>query len=361
METKRESIPAWFRKELPIEVREDVSFSAFSSDGDVGIMLGAGETDIEVNADEAAFLFGDKNDLWFMPTLGSFFKVSFNSEEEAVAAKLYNLPIGVYRNCSLIKDVRIDVPVYHDALAMIPFEALTPAENEDNVNDVDEMTEDVEDRRANGVFPADSECEMKIEKGIGEYLEATKANYEEIKGAIDKEVESYDGKVVVRYRPGNKRLYSYDIIEIQNRLLVLTYAESFEGDWLADEEAFNDELPLWFSENDHKVSPVFQAMKCRDFFQLEMPPHTNIISLVVVPKRCVIINDEDMQKIWNGTCNTDIVRTAGIDETMLKTLHEYFASLPTTDTVVPPKYDDVDMIRISSSFAMDSRNWINKD
>ena len=46
METKDETIPVWYRKETPIEVRDDISFSAFSSDGEVGIMPGTGEADI---------------------------------------------------------------------------------------------------------------------------------------------------------------------------------------------------------------------------------------------------------------------------------------------------------------------------
>ena len=91
MATKCESIPTWFRKEHPIEVREDISFCAFSSDGEVGIMLGAGETDLEVKPEDVAFLFGkDKDELWFRPHFGSFYKVSFDSDEEATAAKLYN-------------------------------------------------------------------------------------------------------------------------------------------------------------------------------------------------------------------------------------------------------------------------------
>ena len=84
MERKSECIPAIFRKEHPIEIRDDVSFSAFSSDGEVGIMLAPGEADLDVKADEVAFLFGsDKNDLYFRPQFGLFVKVEFDPDEEA--------------------------------------------------------------------------------------------------------------------------------------------------------------------------------------------------------------------------------------------------------------------------------------
>ncbi len=124
MPTECESDPAWFRKEHPIEVREDISFNAYSLDGEVGIMLDADMADLDVQAGEVAFLFGkSKDELWFMPHFGSFVKVSFDPEEEPVASKLYDQPTGVYRSLSMIQDVRFNVPVYHDALSMIPVAA----------------------------------------------------------------------------------------------------------------------------------------------------------------------------------------------------------------------------------------------
>ena len=124
MSTECESDPAWFRKEHPIEVREDISFNAYSSDGEVGIMMDPDMADLDVQAGEVAFLFGkSKDELWFMPHFGSFVKVSFDPEEATVASKLYDQPTGVYRSLSMIQDVRVSVPVYHDALSMIPVDA----------------------------------------------------------------------------------------------------------------------------------------------------------------------------------------------------------------------------------------------
>ena len=72
------------------------------------------------------------------------------------------------------------------------------------------------------------------------------------------------------------------------------------GDWLADEERFNDEEPLWFSENSHRISPVRKADLARQKFEslledtdidLEVKPYVIITS-------GNIINAEDMLEIW---------------------------------------------------------------
>ncbi len=354
MATKCESIPVWFREEHPIEVREDISFSAFSSDGEVGIMPGAGEADFEVKADEVAFLFGkSKNELCFMPHFGLFFKVSFDSEEESVATRLFEQPTGVYRSFSLTKDERFSVPVYHDALSMIPLES----DDDCSIADEGEQTSPPLSNSPNP-FPEDTEEEVKIEKQVENFIEQTLPYDNEIQTAVDAEIEKYGGRVCSRFRPGNNRLYSFDFVQIGKRFFTIVYAD-FAGDWLADEDAFAGEPPLWFSEKDHKVSPVFQAAKCRSFFSKELP-QIMIDSIVVLPKKCVVINDEEMKECWHDKCATTVVRTKKIDETVLRTLHEHLASLPVDDIDVP-ELDVVELVGISSRFTMNQENWINKD
>ena len=87
--------------------------------------------------------------------------------------------------------------------------------------------------------------------------------------------------------------------------------DDIDGDWLADEEAFNDEDPLWFSETDHRVSPVFELMqkgklvaqKLSDAgFDLKVQP-------MLIERKGNIINAEDMLRTWNDlgvmVCRTD--------------------------------------------------------
>ena len=352
METKEDIAPAWFRKETPIEVRDDISISAFSSDGEFGIMPGSGEADIEVKAEEASFLFGkSKDDLLFMPRFGLFFKVYFNSDEESVAARLYDQPVGVYRSLSLTKDERFTVPVYHDALSMIPLESLdeSPAKDKDTHSLLLNMPDP---------FRKDDEEEIEVEKQVDKFVAQTQPFDDEIQAAVDAEIEKHGGCVYSRYRPGNNRLYSYDLAKIGKRFFIVVYAD-FAGDWLADEDSFTGEPPLWFSEKDHRVSPIFQAKKCCSFFMHELPM-IKIEALVILPKRCVVINDDDMRDCWNKKCNTTVVRTKKIDETTLETLHEYLASQPTDDGEVP-ELDTVEIAGMSSRFAVNPDNWINKD
>ena len=47
-----------------------------------------------------------------------------------------------------------------------------------------------------------------------------------------------------------------DYIGVSKNQLFLCLIDKEAGDWLADEEKFNDEEPLWFSESSHRISPV---------------------------------------------------------------------------------------------------------
>lgn len=354
METNDNILPAWFRKENPIETRDDISFSAFSSDGEVGIMPSVGETDIDVKADEVAFLFGkSKDELWFMPHFGLFLKVAFDSEEESVATRLFEQPTGTYRNMSLIKDERFNVPVYHDALSMISLES-------NDECSLDSEDEEVSSPLVNmpNLFPKDTEEEVEVEKQVEKFVEQTLPYDNEIQAAVDAEIEKYGGRVCSRFRPCNNRLYSFDLVQIGKRFFTIVYAD-FVGDWLADEDAFAGEPPLWFSEKDHRVSPVFQAAKCCSFFRKELP-QIKIDSIVVLPKKCIVINDEEMQECWREKCGTTVVRTKVITETSLKTLNAHLASQPADDSEVP-ELDVVELVGISSRFTMNPDNWINKD
>ncbi len=354
METKCEAMPVWYRKENPIEVRDDISFSAFSSDGEVGIMPESGEADIEVKAEEVAFLFGkSKDELWFMPNSGLFFKVSFDSEEASVATRLYEQPTGVYRNVSLIKDERFNVRVYHDALAMIPLESC-----DERVHDNDDENAPTPLQNMSDLLQKDTDEEMEVENQVEDFLEQTMPLDDEIQAAVDAEIEKHGGRVFSRFRPGNKRLYSFDFAQIGTRFFTIVYAD-FEGNWLADEEAFAGDPPLWFSEKDHRVSPICQAKKCRSFFSHELP-QIKIESMVVLPKGCIVINDDEMPGCWRKTCGTIVVRTQRINETTIQTLSEYFASQPVGDVEVL-KLDVVEMVGLSSRFVMNPDNWVNKD
>ena len=91
-------------------------------------------------------------------------------------------------------------------------------------------------------------------------------------------------------------------------LIVVLY-DTEPGDWLADEESFNDEDPLWFSETDHRVSPVFQLKQATDTLQRKIGDVLSVRA-ILIEKEGTIINAEDMMKTWNDlkvvVCRTGV-------------------------------------------------------
>ena len=93
-----------------------------------------------------------------------------------------------------------------------------------------------------------------------------------------------------------------------SEVLIALY-DTTEGDWLADEESFNDEDPLWFSETDHRISPVFQLKTEAENWQQKLGDEF-VVRPVLIEQKGNIINAEDMMKTWNDlgvtVCRTDV-------------------------------------------------------
>lgn len=99
------------------------------------------------------------------------------------------------------------------------------------------------------------------------------------------------------------------------------------GDWLAEEEPFNGEAPLWFSEVDHRVSPVYELKKGAEELQKKIAnqfPNLPVVPFMVEEKGN-IINAEEMLRVWKEL-NVVVSRTdiGGLED------------LPTTTEAVSP-------------------------
>ena len=92
-----------------------------------------------------------------------------------------------------------------------------------------------------------------------------------------------------------------DFIGVAQHKIVLCLIDKEPGDWLADEERFNDEEPLWFSESSHRISPVRKVDLARKFLleKLEAAGIDMDVQAYVVIAIGNIINAEDMFEIWN--------------------------------------------------------------
>ncbi len=93
-----------------------------------------------------------------------------------------------------------------------------------------------------------------------------------------------------------------DFIGISANQICLCLNDKEPGDWLADEERFNDEEPLWFSESSHRISPVRKIDTARNILKekLESANFNFNISAYVIIQIGNIINAEDMFEIWDN-------------------------------------------------------------
>lgn len=93
-----------------------------------------------------------------------------------------------------------------------------------------------------------------------------------------------------------------DYIAVDANSMYLCLVDKEVGDWLADEERFNDEEPLWFSETNHRVSPVRMVDIARNVVakKLRSCKITLDLKAFVIIQNGNIINAEDMFEVWRG-------------------------------------------------------------
>ena len=92
-----------------------------------------------------------------------------------------------------------------------------------------------------------------------------------------------------------------DFIGIAANQICICLIDKEPGDWLADEERFNDEEPLWFSESSHRISPVRKVDISKQHLidKLENADFHFEVKAYVIEQIGNIINAEDMFEIWD--------------------------------------------------------------
>lgn len=123
-----------------------------------------------------------------------------------------------------------------------------------------------------------------------------------------------------------------DFIGVSSNQICLCLLDKESGDWLADEERFNDEEPLWFSESSHRISPVRKVDLARQALITKLADSDleYEVSAYVVIQIGNIINAEDMFEIWNNM-NISVTR---IDRGSPKELKLFSKSLPEVETPI---------------------------
>lgn len=94
---------------------------------------------------------------------------------------------------------------------------------------------------------------------------------------------------------------SIDFIGVAKDKICLCLLDREPGDWLADEERFNDEEPLWFSESSHRISPVRKTFLAKKHLEnvLSGEELKMEVEAYVIIQLGNIINAEDMFEVWN--------------------------------------------------------------
>lgn len=125
-----------------------------------------------------------------------------------------------------------------------------------------------------------------------------------------------------------------DYIGVSADRICLCLLDREPGDWLADEERFNDEEPLWFSENSHRISPVRKVDLAKRTIadRLEAAGLNFSIDPFVIVQIGNIINAEDMFEIWDSL-NVNVTR---IDRGTPKEIKLFARALPEADKQIAP-------------------------
>lgn len=117
-------------------------------------------------------------------------------------------------------------------------------------------------------------------------------DYQELKDLLGKYGWEFDEKDL-----NINILHAY--LEDDHYLLYLFYSPT--PDWLGDEESFNGENPLWYSEKSHQVSPVWRL---RNYVEERQIHDLTGYPIVVMLPPTYVINGDDMQDSWEGNSET---------------------------------------------------------
>lgn len=131
-----------------------------------------------------------------------------------------------------------------------------------------------------------------------------------------------------------------DFIGVAAGQICLCLNDKEPGDWLADEERFNDEEPLWFSESSHRISPVRKIDIARTILKDKLAEAGFDFSLnaYVIIQIGNIINAEDMFEIWNDM-KINVVR---IDRGTPKEIRLFAKALDDVDEkIAPDKFEKI--------------------
>ena len=173
----------------------------------------------------------------------------------------------------------------------------------------------------------------------------------EIQVAVDAQMNSCEGCVLTRFRPETLTVgksFPFDILLVGGHCLVAVYLH-VPGKWLAEESEYVGNPPIWFSELEHMVSPVYYGQACRDFFNGKIAD-LRMGVIVILSRHSSIINEDAMLDCWHEGCHASVVRARSIFNSKLPTLRQCLSSLPESEAK-PPQIDSSIILDLADEFA----------
>lgn len=341
------AIPAWFRREHAITIAPDSRFDLYSGEGGTGIRQSNG-FDGDFIQEEAAILFGQSADeLFFRASFSNVVPIGCSDDaEKAIREKLYGMQTATFFDYTgpIAKAIQ-GIAIYRNALDMIPKENLpcpiSPSEEGGFPDFLPvQLEENNEEDERQGVL----------------FSESGMAAGDEIQNAIDSEIEKGHGEFLGRYHMCKGGYYPYDIVYLSNAWLVIVHGD-LVGEWLAEEEPFMNEPPLWFSETEHRPSPAYQAKMCRNMLRNSVSD-VPVVAIVVFPQDTFLLNEDEMCAVWRQECDVHMVRSRKNEQSALPTLHDCLNALPAA-TAIPPARDIETMQHLAKKLAGNPTEWMN--
>ena len=134
---------------------------------------------------------------------------------------------------------------------------------------------------------------------------------------------------------------SIDFMAVSKEQIFFVLTDPEKGDWLADEERFNDEDPLWFSETSHRVSPITILKKFEEAFKASLNDGKFQTHIILVKTDGNIINAEDMLDVWRDM-NVLVARSAIGSPAELPSFAETFP--PSVETADAEDIEKIQML-----------------
>lgn len=320
-ENNKGFLPAWSRHECPVVIFDNNNLSIYQNDNEIGIMDSSGEVDSFDRAEAALFFGNSCETLYLRANFNEIYKIDYDEDKKQLFEQLFNARLAVFCKCSdSTLKTENGLPVIHDPNELKHFfdhgniSSSNPGKNVDAAEE--EEYDDEED---------DNDEDDGIESLTKEIWQRQVQDFQAMETAVDAALAAHRGVLVSRHRDFGKYGSNLDVAVVNGRCLLINYFDE-NGDWLPEEEAFGGDPPLYFSECDHCVSPVFVAKGFGDYFN-ERLKGDKVVTILIVSTGCELLDEENFIAIWRDDCHVEVVRTKRIVGSQLASLHEYFDSI----------------------------------